>query len=482
MAEEAKPITYRPPDQVIERFHASKALVRGLVGCRGSGKSGACIMESLQGAAQQKPNHEGKRRTRFLVLRDTYRQLETTTIPSFMKWMGHGTRLTGQYPIHGRTRIPLPDDTSIEMETIFLAMDGDNIIDNLQSFETTFAWVNEARAIENSSVVNMIISSCGRYPSKDEEGCTSSYVVMDTNPCDEYHWWYKSHMDSTPSNWEFFAQESPLIYLPQNEPVYKDDPQLYAPNPKATYARIQNKGYRYWLDQIPNASDAFIRTMIMGKYGTVVAGRPVYGQWWSEDCVSNQALDWNSTMPILIGIDTSGLHPAAVVGQVSGGSLKILRELRAENCPFDEFCEAMLTPMLAAEFRTNPIICSLDPSNPRSGVGGRTARAVLQGYGVDSVLAPSNRFDSRMGAVVKFLQRRGALKIDPSCKLTITGFRGKYHYKKIEGSGAIDAYKPVPEKNSHADVHDALQYLCLYLSAGMAQQKVIVERKRVLMV
>jgi hypothetical protein len=438
-------------------------------------------MEGMGGAGAQAPNHEGKRRTKFLVLRDTYRQLETTTIPSFMKWLGHATRLTGQYPIHAYTRMPLPDQTVISMETVFLAMDGENIIDNLQSFESSFAWVNEARGIVNRNVINMIIASTGRFPSKDEEGCTNAFVVADTNPCDEFHWWYDADMVSHPEGWAFFAQASPLIFT-KDSPNFTDRRDDYITNPAATYARIQNKGYQYWLDQIPGASDAFIRTMVMGKYGTVVAGKPVYAQWWSEECVSPVPLEWNQTLPIIIGIDTSGLHPGAVFLQARGGTIHCLRELHAKDTPFDTFCESVLLPFIAANFRLNPITAVVDPSNPRLGAGGKTAMQLLEGYGVHTVLAPTNRLNLRLGAVTKLLQRRKAMIIDASMRLLIEGFRGKYHFKKIDSSGLIEAYKPEPEKNEHADVHDGLQYGCLYYQHGAGDQKVVVPPRKVMMV
>ena len=478
----AKPrVAYEPPDACIEAFHASTALVRGIRGPRGSGKSGACVMEGMGGAAAQTPNHEGRRRTRFLVLRDTYRQLETTTIPSFKKWLGHATRFTGQYPIKGYTRIPMPDQTVVDMETVFLAMDGENIIDNLQSFEASFAWVNEARAIENRNIINMIVASCGRYPSKDEEGCSNSFVVMDSNPCDEFHWWYNSDVVDRPEKWDFFAQVSPLLFM-RDAPMFSNKISDYRPNPAATYARIQNKGYDYWLDQLSGATDAFIRTMVMGRYGTLVAGKAVYQQFWSEECVSLLPIEWHQQLPIVVGIDTSGLHPGAVFCQAYGGRIHALREIHAKDTPFDSFCESVLLPFIQQNFRMNSLTAVVDPSNPRLGAGGKTAMQLLEGYGVHTVPAPSNRLNLRLGSVTKLLQRRQAFIIDPSCKLLIEGFRGKYHYKKIDSSGLIEAYKPEPEKDVYADVHDAMQYASLYYERGSGQDKIVIPPRRVMMV
>jgi hypothetical protein len=470
---------YRPPDPIIDAFHQDSSVVRGIRGPRGSGKSGACIMEGLQGALAQKPNASGIRRSKFLVLRDTYRQLETTTIPSFRKWLGDATRISGSYPVKGYTHKPLADGTTLSMETTFLAMDGENVIDNLQSFEASFAWVNEARAIANRNVVSMVLSSTGRFPSKDEEGCQSAFVVMDTNPSDEHHWWYDSDMKETPDGWRFFAQEPPLEYLGKS-PMYVPDPSLYVPNLRATYARIQNKGYNYWLDLVSGSTDAFIRTMIMGQYGTVITGRGVLSEFWSEECASRVPLEWSSTGTIVIGIDTSGLHPGAAFTQARSGRINVLRERWAQATPFDEFVEAVLLPTINENFRLNPVLCVCDPSNPRSGIGGKTAVQILQKAGLEAVTAPTNMLNRRLGALTKALRRRGALMIDPSCDLILAGMRGKYEFKKLDTSGLVEAYKPTPEKNKYADVMDGLGYALLYYDMGIAQEKVVVPVRRVL--
>ena len=477
-------VLYEPADSTIEAFHASPALIRALMGARGTAKSGACIAEGYGAACEQTPSWQGKRRSKFLVLRDTYRQLETTTIPSFMKWLGKGgmTRLTGQYPIHGYTKCPSPngDGTSVELETVFLAMDGENIIDNLQSFEASFAWINEARAIESQNVVNMVLSSTGRFPSKDEEGCRRRFVVMDSNPPDEFHWWYKAHMVNRPENWEFFVQTPPLIYTPPEKGMrtFLNDPKYYRPNPAATYASVQNEGYGYWLDLIPGATDAFIRTMVMGGYGTMVAGKPVYGEWWNEDVVAPRPIATVDALPILIAIDTSGLHPGAVFLQAHGGVVNALDEAHAFHLPFDEFVEAVLIPKVNERFRQSQLVAVCDPSNPRAAIGGKTAVQILAGWGIQGELASTNRFNVRLGAVVRLLQRRRALAIDPRCKLLLEGFRGKYHYPKIESSIA-EAYKPMPEKNEYADIHDAFQYGALYYmgAAARGQQQPIPVKK-----
>ena len=279
---------------------------------------------------------------------------------------------------------------------------------------------------------------------------------------------YQADQVNAIHGWQFFRQEPPLIYKGPKG-MFVGDPTLYEPNPLATYARIQNAGYGYWLDMIPGSSDAFIRTMVMGQYGTLVTGKPVYDGFWHEEIVSAKPLEIHDALTVSVGIDTSGLHPAAVFGQIAGGRVNVLRELHVKDTPFEEFVEAAFVPFVKQHFPRCPIFCVLDPSNPRAGIGGKTALQVMQRYGFECTLASTNRINQRLGAVTYLLQRRNAMALDPSVKMLIEGFRGKYHYKKLESSGLMEVHKPTPEKNDYADVHDGFQYLALHYQYGRPQ-------------
>ena len=70
-----------------KRFHASRAFVRGLRGPIGSGKSVACVAELLRLAVQQAPDAQGIRPSRWAIVRNTYPELRTTTIKTFVDWI-----------------------------------------------------------------------------------------------------------------------------------------------------------------------------------------------------------------------------------------------------------------------------------------------------------------------------------------------------------------------------------------------------------
>src|SRR6266481_9111785 len=63
---------------------------RLVIGPFGSGKSTACIAEFVMRALQQKRSPDGKRRTRFAAIRNTYPELRDTTRKTFEKWIRAG--------------------------------------------------------------------------------------------------------------------------------------------------------------------------------------------------------------------------------------------------------------------------------------------------------------------------------------------------------------------------------------------------------
>src|SRR5947208_1263768 len=79
-------IHYRPPP-TLARFMGSDARYRCVVGPIGSGKTSSCIMELLRRSREQRPGPDGKRHTRWAVIRTSYRELRDTTRRTFEQWI-----------------------------------------------------------------------------------------------------------------------------------------------------------------------------------------------------------------------------------------------------------------------------------------------------------------------------------------------------------------------------------------------------------
>lgn len=147
---------------IAAKFHLSNASVRGLMGPVGSGKSVACCFEMFRRSQEQKPGADGIRRTRWLVVRNTLPQLETTTIKTWVDWFPPEIfgRMTGKPPYTHYLKY-----ADINMEVIFIALDKPEDVKKLLSLECTGIWFNEAREI-NKEIVDAATARVGRYPAK----------------------------------------------------------------------------------------------------------------------------------------------------------------------------------------------------------------------------------------------------------------------------------------------------------------------------
>lgn len=182
-------VAYEAPP-TLRRFMRSSDFVRCAVGPVGGGKSSACVMEILARACGQAPGPDGVRRTRFAVIRNTYSQLRDTTRKTFEQWFNAGDY--GKWHEQSFTyTLKFPkrksDGTSLECEVLFRALDRPEDVKKLLSLELTGAYINEAREIPKS-VLEVLETRVGRYPSKVQGGCTWFGIWMDTNPWHGGHW------------------------------------------------------------------------------------------------------------------------------------------------------------------------------------------------------------------------------------------------------------------------------------------------------
>src|SRR5215472_17619579 len=81
-------INYDAPFTVAS-FMKSEAFFRLIAGPVGSGKTTGAIFELLRRACEQAPASDGKRYTRFAIVRQTLKQLRDTVLKDIMSWLGH---------------------------------------------------------------------------------------------------------------------------------------------------------------------------------------------------------------------------------------------------------------------------------------------------------------------------------------------------------------------------------------------------------
>ena len=443
-------IRYEPPGPVSRAFMRSDAFVRGIMGPFGSGKSTACVMEIVRRAQTQPKGSGGLRRSRWAVVRNTYVELRTTTIKTWHQWV---PRNFGSWVDSGPPRHTLRTDDGLELEVLFLALDTPSDVAKLLSMELTGAWINEAREVPKA-VLDGLTGRVGRYPSTMLGGQGWSGIIMDTNPPDTDHWWYKLAEETRPEGFEFFRQPGGLDALAEN---------------------VSNLPDGYYTRQMAGKEQDWINVYVNADYGFVQDGKPVYPEF--RDGLHVRECDPVAGLPLHVGIDF-GLTPAATIGQrTARGQWRILSEVVTEDMGAKRFSE-----VLKAHLRTTygewPVeTITGDPAGDiRAQTDEITPFLILRSAGVNARPAETNDFVRRREAVAMPLSRlldgEPGLIVDPRrCPMLRKAMAGAYCYRRIQVSGQ-ERYRDVPDKGPYSHVAESLQYLML----GAGEGKELVRR------
>ncbi len=184
---------YVPDGPVLERFFWDRGPVSIIQGPIESGTSTCCVHRIWCTAMEQVPDGVGVRRTRWAVVRNTYGELQETTIKTWKLWMEQKVEMrfgevTGSRPPIHHIKTAHPDGkTLVDCEVIFLALDVEEDVKKLMSWEITGGWINEGQFVEKA-IVDELESRTGRYPAKMDGGATWRGVMIDLNAPPEGHW------------------------------------------------------------------------------------------------------------------------------------------------------------------------------------------------------------------------------------------------------------------------------------------------------
>ena len=431
--------------KTLSEFHQDDSFIRMVMGPIGSGKSVAMCWEIFIRARAQAPAPDNTRKTRWVIVRNTLPQLETTTMNTWRDWFGERAfpkaKISGKAPYKQNIRAPLPDGTEMDMEILFMQLDTEDDEKKLLSLEATGIWFNEFREIDKR-VFEAATGRVGRYPNVSDGGCTWCGILCDTNPPDDTSWIYKMAEEYRPSNFKAFYQPSGL----------SDEAENIENLPKLYYENIAIGKSKEWCN-----------VYVHGKYGYMQEGKTVYQGVYNDDYhFTKEPINLIKGRQLIGGIDASGRSPAAVVMQQDAmGQMQLLWEFCIEDVGAVTFAP-LLRKEISLCFPHNNIRWYGDPAGAyKSQNDERTYFDILRGEGI--IVSPSQGYrpNDRIEAVTSILSRniggKPALLVGPECIMIRKGFNGGYRYKKV-GSGASARYMPDPEKNEYSHPHDALQY------------------------
>jgi len=395
-----------------------------LIGPAGGGKSVAVVMKMLQHAS----THET---ARYVILRNTYRQLHDTTMPTFFKWiprnLGKYSTEEEKFTLAGR------------WEFYFRSCERPEDIDKFKGMEITGYFMNEAMEMK-PDVKQLLDQRVGRYPLEKyigedgierERGTSRIFRALDSNPPDQEHWLYRMFVEKPLEGHRYVLQ-----------PPYENEHNL----PVGYYDKMR-ESYR----DSPDLIDRYIE----GKWGAVYRGKAVYKDFDSRVHVAKEPLKYTQGLRVYAGLDF-GLTPSCVWTQMMpNGSWHIIAELCADNTAAEEFGDAILA--YSRQFFSGADIDWFgDPAGAkRSETDAKSVFDVLAEKGI-YVTPGAITIQARLEAVRKRLRMRHGLLLSPSVVRLVTGFSGAYCFKRI---GNTEYFTDKPEKNKWSHIHDALQYV-----------------------
>jgi hypothetical protein len=432
-------INYEPLP-TLKLFHEDSSVIRCIVGPVGSGKTTAAALEVGIFLPQHLLQEYGIKKTRWVVVRNTYVELRDTTLRTVREWFPEA--FNSKDWSESQMILIIKGEGGYEAEILFRSCDRPEHIKKLKSLEITGYWIDESIEVPRE-IKLMLKNRIGRYPKK----CPEKYGLETTNPPDVEHETYT----------EFAWHSPPPGPLPAKDPL--PGHRGYWQPPRENDKNLP-PGYYESLRLIYRDNPDWVDMYIDGKPGVIIVGRLVYNNFRRAYHVAKDPIPWMGG-ELIMGWDNSGNCPACVVAQIPGPrQIHILREYYSDKMGIVDFTSYVVQQLNQAFPGQKDVDHWGDPAAnqkyPKK-EGGFTSNADLMAdCGVD--VAPSEQnFQARIESVDQQLGRIDGVLIDPSCTRLINGFLGGYCYppnKSLQGE-----YLPNVLKNKYSHVHDALQYL-----------------------
>jgi hypothetical protein len=453
-ADEKKKKTYVPSQTALD-FHSDDSLVRVIRGPFGSGKSTMCAAEIVRRACLMPAWFQGRRRSKWAIIRNTSGELETTTLETWMNWFG----VLGS--VNRRSKPVLTIEHSfndgngiVDIKLLFLALDNEKDLRKVRSLEVTGVYINEISETP-SGILGNLQGRINRYPAKDICKYWSG-IIADANPPDTDHWLYKAFEVNRPEEYAIFSQPPGLI---------KDENEKWVNNPEAE--NIDHVGHDYYPKLAVGQTQEFIKVFCLGQYGSVIHGKKVYPEY-NDDIHSRDVVNPVEGLPLLLGFDF-GLTPACVVAQhLPSGQLRILHEFCGFDIGLREFLSSTVIPGLNEHFFGYEIEIAIPDPSGKKGVDTdkETCFEILEANGFKTVEV-TNDLIPRLESVRYFLNKMvsgepAILVSRRGCPLLRKGWLGDYKYRRMRVLGE-ERYQDKPDKNSASHPQDAVQYIAVYL-------------------
>jgi hypothetical protein len=468
--EAGRPI-YEPDGRVLADYlfdDSHVAIIRGPIGSGTS--SGSCMRIWRHAMEQYKHPVDGKRRSRWVVVRNTYSELRDTTLKTWLDWFPEERfgRVTWSRPICHEVRVG-----DVELDVFFLALDSPEDVAKLRSLEITGGWINEVE-FHHKAIVDELESRTGRYPALKDGGARWNGVIADMNAPSEDHWVPQMMGEAAypddvpedmrvfkPASWAYFVQPAAVLEIrsPDGKSVVG-----YRENPGAENRKWLKPGY--YEEKLAGKTKRWIDSRLRNVITFVTDGEPVWAMFNPDMHVAPEELRFVPGHRVIVGLDF-GRRPTAVIMQAIGSRIFVQREFRMYGASAATFAPA-LKRHLEQHYAGAQVEFWGDPKGQDKGQNVDTsAYDIFRAHGMIVRAAPvkNNNLETRLSAVETVLQEAtgGLMRfvICPrNCPTLKAALMGKYVIKKTKEGGEE------PFKDKYSDCADAMGYAFLGMGEG----------------
>ncbi|MES2667447.1 MAG: hypothetical protein V4712_15215 [Pseudomonadota bacterium] len=471
---------WKPPGPVAHAFFLSDADVIGIRGPVGSGKTTAHLRSRIRRAKMMpRSGLDGIRRYKVTIVRETYRQLWATTVPSWWevmpkglgKWAGgrgdpvtHSIQFEDAHgPIHFIAEFMAFGTSAAEIDA------------NARGLQTTDLAMEEA---DTNPVAGFTkgLTRIDRYPPKDHLRhlplALQSYgqISCSYNSPDEDNWTVRvlegENLNDEAKQVRAALSDEGVRISFFRQPGY-DEPGC---------ENLANLGPKYYPRAIAGmraeGRGNDVERLIYNRIGFVRAGDPVFRTQYKRNVhVSATPLAAIPGIPLRIGLD-QGYFGAAVIGQfIRPFQWRILGELSFKEGSFAPQFGAALKELLATRWPGHaiykPAFCDMAGTAQESleDVTWMNQVADASGLEIEPQRLGGNRIEPRLAvwrAAMEWNQFGvPGLIIDPGCKLLIRGLENDYVWDAEADKSENRGRKPKKRGIRAADAIDAGGYMML---------------------
>lgn len=384
---------------------------------------------------------------RWALIRDTWTNLEATTLVEFFNWFPDG--VAGRY--HKSSKSWTWTIEGVTGEIMFLGMDSDDDAQKLQSRPLAGIAIDEvAPGAQSGGVPEFIFDTA--MTRLRQKGMRWYAAKLAANNPDEAHWTYKRFVEpgdaGTPLEFELLPEQERGFHLWQTH-----RPENLANLPPSYYESMAHR--------LRKRKDLVSR-FAKGEFGFQQHGKPVTAEF-NEKIHVVDAVEIVPGLPLRLLWDF-GLNPTCLITQITPlGHWNFAHALVGEDVGVYELIVDEVAPLLERDFANYEIEHTGDPAGKQREQSSSKTNAVKI---IQDLIpgrwrkAPSDweaRRDCAKEVLRKTRNGTGMVQIAraPALKLW-HALRGGWHYR-VSAAGIASSK---PEKDVHSHPGDAFGYGC----------------------